>query len=164
MRVVNIYSPFGFFLSGFNFLSKRGLMRDENFRGEVEEIIEKDPRFPWEAYEFVRNAVTFTTVSLGRHKNKKSERHVKGGELLSGVTEYAVEQFGPMAADVMENWNLKDARSIGAVIFNMIAHNLLSASPDDSPEDFNVDFDFVKALRKPFEAQRDKPVKPPIIA
>jgi len=139
-------------------------MRDENFRGQVEEIIEKDPRFPWEAYDFVKNAVTFTTVRLGRHKNKKSERHVGGGELLSGMAEYALEQFGPMAANVMENWNLKDARSIGAVIFNMIDNRLLSASPEDSISDFDVEFDFIQALRKPFEAVKNKPVKPPIIA
>jgi len=139
-------------------------MNDDFFREQIDEILKKDPRFPWEAYSFVKSAVSYTSVKLGRNKNLRNERHVKGVEILSCAAEYAISQFGPMAADVMESWGLRDGMSIGAVVFNMIDAKLLNASPEDSLEDFNVGFDLIKILREPFESAARKTTNPPIIA
>jgi len=138
-------------------------MKDDIFHKTVENIIEKDPRYKSEVYEFIKNAVNYTAVKLGRHKNKKDERHIKGNELLTSIVEYAIEQFGPLAADVMQNWGVRSGMDVGNIVFNMVNNGLLSASREDSIEDFKTDFDFLSALKEPFSKSSLKNINPPII-
>jgi uncharacterized repeat protein (TIGR04138 family) len=71
------------------------------------ELCRDDPRFAYEAYEFVSDAVTFTQNRLGRHPADRGDdaddRHVSGAELLRGVCELAVREFGMMAPVVFSS-------------------------------------------------------------
>ena len=79
---------------------------------------------------------------------------------------YALEQFGPLAPDVLEDWGIAEGRDIGNIVYNMIRVELLSASPEDSRSDFNCYPDIPGFLRRKLdEESRNIPsVKPPIIA
>ena len=79
---------------------------------------------------------------------------------------YAVEQFGPLAPEVLESWGVTDGPDIGNIVYNMIRVELLSASPEDSRSDFNSLPDIPGFLRRRFEEEaRNIPVvKPPVIA
>lgn len=139
-------------------------MKDKNFRQGIREIIEKDSRYPAPAYEFISDAVNYTAKKLMRHNQQ--DRHISGEELLQGICEYAIDQYGPMAEEVLKDWGISSGPSVGNVVYNMIDRKLLRASDDDSIEDFNVEFDFSEELRKPFETSstRRKKTNPPIIA
>ena len=112
-------------------------MPDENFVEIVEKIIRSDLRYPADAYEFVNESVKFTIRKLRRESKSKQERHVTGEELIHGVAEYAAQEFGPLAWSVLEEWRLVSGSAIGDVVFNMIRSGLLTASENDSREDFN---------------------------
>ena len=103
-------------------------MPDENFIEIVEKILERDVRYRQGAYEFMNEAVAYTVRKLQRETLSRKERHVSGEELIQGVAEYAVQQFGPLAWDVLEDWGLVSGSSIGDVVFNMIDNGLLTAS------------------------------------
>lgn len=138
-------------------------MRDDNFLEAVNKIVSKDPRYSAEAYEFIRNAVNYTAIKLERHKNKDS-KHISGRELLIGIADYASEQFGPFAKDVLLNWGIVDGLAIGNIVFNMINEKLLTANENDSLEDFAIDFNFEKVLLERFKNINPQKINPPTIA
>ena len=125
-------------------------MKDKNFINTVENIREDDSRFAYGAYEFVCDAVTYT---VNKFKDKQSDRvgsHISGYELLCGICDFAVLQFGPLAYDVLKSWGLENAISIGYVVFNMVDYGLLGKSDKDSIHDFEIEFDLKKELEKTF--------------
>ncbi len=142
-------------------------MKDERFIEAVDRIFRDDPRYSPPAYEFISDAVTYTVKKLDRSKRPRGERHVNGRELVQGVADYSVEQFGPLAENVLADWGLKDGMAIGNVVFNLIKEGLLKASEEDRLEDFEGTTEILhSAVRKPFEyaAPPSRGGKPPIIA
>mgnify|MGYP002711273305 FL=1 len=105
-------------------------MSDENFTEIVDKIIRNDIRYRAGAYEFVNEAVSYTIRRLQREKKSKRERHVSGEELIRGLAEFAEEQFGPLAWNVLEDWGLVSGSAVGDVVFNMIHEGLLTAGED----------------------------------
>jgi uncharacterized repeat protein (TIGR04138 family) len=137
-------------------------MKDIHFRKTVKRIIQEDPRYAEDAYDFINEALSYTSRKL--KKDTVENYHISGSELLNGISEYAIEQFGPMAGDVLKNWGLDSPLAIGNVVFNMVNEKLLRAREEDSIEDFNVDMDFDEIFKKRFEASTGKKIDPPVIA
>ena len=77
-------------------------------------------------------------------------RHVTGQELLNGIRQFALVQFGPMTATVFEEWGVCKCRDFGKIVFNMVETGLLAKTEQDSLEDFDRGYDFYDAFRKPF--------------
>ena len=131
-------------------------MPDENFTEIVDKIIRNDIRYRAGAYEFVNEAVSYTIRRLQREKKSKRERHVSGEELIRGLAEFAEEQFGPLAWNVLEDWGLVSGSAVGDVVFNMIHEGLLTAGENDSREDFNR-FPCLKRLLRRYPKPSAKP-------
>jgi uncharacterized repeat protein (TIGR04138 family) len=90
-------------------------------------------------------------------------RHVSGQELLAGIREYALGQFGPMTKMILEEWGIRSCHDFGEIVFNMVEVGLLAKTDKDTREDFKDGYDFEDAFRKPFlpnskEKQETKPV------
>ena len=124
-------------------------MHELSFEETIELIRAKDPRFHRDAYHFVREALDHTQKSTGRD-NRDRIRHVTGQELLGGIREYALAQFGPMAMMVLEEWGVHACRDFGDIVFNMVEIGLLAKTEEDSRADFEEGYDFYNAFRKPF--------------
>lgn len=140
------------------------MMRDKKFIETVEEIVKTDPRYTTEAYEFVSEAVVYTAQKLERNPHS-TNRHISGHELLDGIRQYAIEQFGPMAGEILKSWGINDSISIGNIVFNMVNKKLLGANSNDSINDFKEGFDFEEAFSKPFRPDKGKKeLEPPLIA
>ena len=118
------------------------------------DLCREDPRYSYEAYEFVCDAVTFTQDRLGRagseSDDEDADRHVCGGELLRGVCDLAVKQFGLMAPVVFKSWGVRTTDDIGTMVFNLIKVERLSKSDRDAPDDFRDLFDLHQALADGF--------------
>jgi uncharacterized repeat protein (TIGR04138 family) len=124
-------------------------MQAVNFEEILDRIVEKDPRYLREAYFFLREALDHTQKMVG--KAKKGEiRHVSGQELLSGIREYALSQFGPMTLTVLEEWGIRSCEDFGEMVFNMVSSSLLAKTEQDSRDDFKGGYSFEEAFRKPF--------------
>lgn len=124
-------------------------MQTVNFEEELEKILARDSRYHREAYLFVREALDHTQNMLGRPP-KDEIRHVTGQQLLEGARDYALQQYGPMALTLLNEWGLRQCEDIGEIVFNMIEASLLAKTDKDSREDFKGAYDFVAAFQKPF--------------
>ncbi len=113
-------------------------------------ILARDPRYTVEAYAFVRGGLDFTVRRL------KKPRHISGQELLEGIREFAIEEFGPMTKTVLNGWGISCTEDIGEIVFNMVETGLLGKTEEDSRADFANGYDFDEAFRKPF---RPNPVR-----
>jgi uncharacterized repeat protein (TIGR04138 family) len=120
-----------------------------NFVEVVEQICGKDPRFAVDAYHFVQEGLNHTLKSLKRG-GQHAHRHVSGQELLHGIREFALKEYGPMSKAVLNEWGLKTTDDIGQIVFNLVNASVLGKNDTDSPNDFKNVFTFDDAFVKPF--------------
>lgn len=131
-------------------------MQTFSFDEVLERILAKDPRYPRDAYLFVREALDYTQKAVGKSPRDEM-RHVSGQELLHGIRDYALKQFGPMVPTVFEEWGIRACGDFGEIVFNLVENHLLAKTDKDSREDFRNGYDFAEAFQKPF-----RPSKPPV--
>jgi uncharacterized repeat protein (TIGR04138 family) len=124
-------------------------MQEVNFDEVLEQILAKDPRYRRDAYLFLREALDFTQKLVGKENGGKV-RHVTGQELLDGIRQFALEQFGPMTITVFEEWGIRECTDFGEIVFNMLEIGLLAKTDKDTRADFQGGYDFEDAFRKPF--------------
>lgn len=124
-------------------------MQSINFEEVVEKIAEHEARYHRDAYFFLREALTHTQKNIGKAR-KAEPRHVSGKELLNGIRDYALSQFGPMAFTVFEEWGIRSTEDFGEMVFRMIENNLLAKTENDSRDDFKNGYDFTETFKKPF--------------
>jgi uncharacterized repeat protein (TIGR04138 family) len=131
-------------------------MQALNFDETLEKILQRDARYRRDAYQFVREALDHTHKLLGKgaKTGKGGVRHVTGQELLHGIRAHALEQFGPMAMMVFEEWGVRRCEDFGEIVFNMVEAGLLGKTDKDSRDDFKNGYDFFEAFRRPFLPQQ----------
>ena len=120
----------------------------------LSEMIRRDPRYALEAYEFVFAALRHTQKMLGRVPAENAEEapqnHVSGRELLHGVRDLALREYGLMARTVFRMWGIDRTDDFGEIIFNLIESNLMSKTSEDSRDDFRNVYDLDEALVKDY--------------
>ncbi len=138
-------------------------MKKQNFKEMVNLIVKEDDRYTVEAYTFLKEALDFTMVKERKSKGKivsKTQRHVTGQELLEGVREYALDQYGPMAYTVLTSWGLEKCEDLGEIVFNLFEYGVFSKNEDDTKEDFAAIYDFEDAFLKPFQPENRRLKRP----
>jgi len=129
-------------------------MHEVSFEEALLKIRAKDPRYDRDAYLFVREALDHTQKTIGKDTRGRI-RHISGQELLAGIREYALQQFGPMTKTVLEEWGVRCCADFGEIVFNMVEVSWLAKTEKDRRADFQDGYDFEEAFRKPF-LPRDK--------
>ncbi len=135
---------------------------DKLYHDGIRRIVEEDSRYVPDAYYFMQQAVTYTAERLNRRKKGDGEQHITGRELVAGIRDYALGQFGPMALDVFDEWGIRCTEDFGNIVFLMVSHQLLGASEDDTIDDFIDIYDFREAFEGSFRPQ-GKPVNVPLL-
>ncbi|MEM6821184.1 MAG: Minf_1886 family protein [Verrucomicrobiota bacterium] len=130
-------------------------MQKTNFEEVIETICEDDSRYLPEAYTFVREGLDQTLKKLNR---SGANKHVSGAELLDGLRQFTLEEFGPMGKLVLNEWGLHECRDFGEIVFNLVNHNVLGRSDSDNIEDFREIYTFEDAFEEPFRPQRSKSI------
>ena len=102
---------------------------------------------------------THTQKSIA--KSARRVRHVTGQELLGGIREFALQQFGPMAKTLLEEWGVRCCQDFGEIVFNMIEVGWLAKTEKDSRADFSGGYDFDEAFVKPFLPKSKQAVQAP---
>ncbi len=126
------------------------------------EIVQRDPRFAYEAYEFVFAALDHTLEALGRRERDGEpetgrEQHVSGPELLEGIRALALREFGLMARKVFHLWGIERTEDFGDIVFNLVEANLMSKTDEDRRADFRGVYDLDQALVQDFRIQLPDP-------
>lgn len=107
----------------------------------IHDVVERDPRYRAEAYEFVFEALDFTLQRRGG-----GARHVTGAEIMESIRLLALEQFGYLARTVLAQWGITRTDDFGDVVFNLIEADLLQKTASDRREDFIGLYEFPEAF------------------
>ena len=126
-------------------------MQKIGFAEALDSIVASDPRYSRDAYVFLRDALDFTTKQQKKVKGAPI-RHVAGPELLEGVRQYALKEFGPMVITVFSYWGVRCCEDIGHMVFNLIGAGIFGKTEEDSIEDFKSVYDFQNAFREAIRA------------
>ena len=124
-------------------------MNDTSFEQAVDAICNQDTRYGIDAYFFVREALDFTGKNLKKPAQGK-KRHVSGTELLEGIRQYALQEFGPMSLTVLASWGVHSTADFGELVFNLVEAGQLGKTEEDSRADFANSYDFHDVFAKPF--------------
>src|SRR6476660_3851968 len=134
-------------------------MQKIGFAEALESVVDHDPRYQRDGYIFLRDALDFTTKQQKKVKGV-SVRHVTGPELLDGVRQYALKEFGPMVMTVFDSWGIRSCEDVGHMVFNLIGAGVFGKTEQDSIEDFKNVYDFEEAFVKPFAPAKPETMKP----
>jgi len=118
----------------------------------LEKIIEGDPRYKEDAYEFVLESLSFT------QKKFKRSKHVSGLELLEGIKILLMEKFGPMTLTVLQHWGIQTTEDFGNIVFNLVDNKVLSKTDDDHIDHFRDVYDFDKVFNKGYRQRLHKKI------
>lgn len=139
-------------------------MTDESF--SLYQLVNQDPRYPIEAYWFVREALAFAadSMELGSHDYQdpeydveaanhraRRERHLTGQQLCESIRLYSLNQYGYMAKVVLKNWNIDSTGCFGDIVFNMIDVGIMKKSSRDKRSHFDNVYDFDEVFETNFE-------------
>ena len=120
-------------------------MTELQFADEVlARIRQREDRFDERAYFFVLAAIEFLQTRL------PARRHVSGAELAWACRDFALQQFGLLAPDVLEHWGVRRTEDLGRIVFTLVSVGLLSTQPSDQETDFAGVYDFGEAFREPY--------------
>src|SRR6202023_1860107 len=128
-------------------------MQKIGFAEALDSIVASDSRYQREAYVFLRDALDFTTKHQKKIKGA-AVRHVAGPELLDGVRQYALKEFGPMVITVFDSWGIRSCEDIGHMVFNLIGAGIFGQTDEDSIQDFKAVYDFQDAFVKPYAPEK----------
>lgn len=134
-------------------------MQAMQFEQSVVSILKRDKRFDPHAYFFLKDALDFTLKRIAE-SNGGQARHVSGPELLAGCRDYALEQFGPMASTLMNEWSIRKCQDLGDMVFHLIEEQVFGKQDSDKKEDFSEVFDFQASLITPFVPAKRRAVSP----
>lgn len=129
------------------------------FPHPIYKVLHEDDRYSVEAYQFVREALSYAQDVLGlglgestrADESKQAERHMTGQQLCEASRLYALEQFGLMAKTVLAAWGIRTTDDLGEIVYNLIKVDLMKKSDNDRREDFDSVFDFEAGLTEAFQ-------------
>lgn len=112
-----------------------------NLEDRLKCVVARDARYHINAYRFVYEALDYTVKQL------EKKRHISGRELLEGIKNLALEQFGALAVMVFDVWGVRKTADFGNIVFNLVEAEMMSRSEEDSREDFDDVYDFSQVFR-----------------
>ena len=118
----------------------------------IARLREENPKFSPAAYHFIRRALDH---ALRKFKREDMDRpaHVSGKELLEGFRDLALEEYGPLAKTVLEDWGITKCSEVGEVVFQLVSMGVLGKNDSDKIDDFAELWSFAEAFDVPFRPQ-----------
>lgn len=104
-----------------------------DYDAALDVVLDSDKRYARQAYIFVQRALHYYREKRG---GAETPGHIRGPELLTGVRELAVDEYGPMARSVLNGWGLESGEDVGEIVYNLIQAGLMSKTEEDDKGDF----------------------------
>lgn len=122
------------------------------FQLAVHQVQQRDTRYSVQGYAFICDSLAHTVRMLER--DSKEDQHVAGPELLQGLRDLALDQFGPLALLVLNDWGIRCSEDVGNMVYNMIEVGYFGKNESDRLEDFSDGVSLDEFLTKPFRAKK----------
>ncbi len=126
-------------------------------------LVQEDPRYSLEAYDFVRRALAFAqdeTLMSDENEDPHDsadeedvEHHLTGQQLCEAIRRFAIDQYGYMARIVLKNWGITTTGDFGEIVYNLIRIEQMRKSPSDRREHFDDVYDFDDVFNKEFRIE-----------
>ncbi len=134
-------------------------------------LLQSDPRYKFEAYQFVREALAYAHEHLqvteppprARKKAAPSSdeqsppapvsagQHITGQQLCEACRQYGVQQYGYLAGMVLGSWGVHSTSDFGEIVYNLIRIEQMRKSDSDRREDFDEVYSFDTAFEPHFD-------------
>lgn len=99
-------------------------------------------RYSPAAYQFIFAALRCAQESLGRNSASDDDAHISPVELLDGVRELALSQFGLMTTTVFRQWGIHETADFGRIVFELIERGEMKRTDRDHLSDFDAVYSF----------------------
>lgn len=113
------------------------------------------PKYHPAAYEFVDHALHYTQKKFGKHSEVRQEpspdSHISGVQLLDGIRELALKEFGMMTIPVFRHWGVNSTDDFGCIVFDMIERGRMRKTDHDQLSDFFGVYDFEEVFDKGYQ-------------
>ena len=121
-------------------------------------------RYHHNAYRFLFSALRHVQDErqdgLGiQYIEDSDDAHVTGQELLEGVRELALQEFGCLATTVFRRWGVTCTEDFGKMVFEMVERGEMRKTEQDCIEDFIDGFDFGTALDQGYRIDASRAFK-----
>lgn len=107
-----------------------------SFEDAVDAILRKHPEYAPDAYDFMREALEATSRDMAEAEERTSP-HLSAYELYMGFCAYALSEYGPLAAAVMEHWGIDSSSDVGNIVYNLIEVGVFGKQAGDTREQFD---------------------------
>lgn len=111
-----------------------------------------------DAYRFVDQALRHTQRRLCRSaENARDEEldeeaaHISGPELLNGIRELAINEFGLMTIPVFRHWGVKATDDFGRIVFDFIERGAMRKTDRDQLADFFGVYEFAQVFDQDYQ-------------
>lgn len=102
------------------------------------------------AYQFIFAALRYTQQELGRgiesESDESKDAHISGAELLEGIRQFGLQEFGLMARTVFRGWGIERTEDFGRVVFELVERGEMRKTENDQLSDFVDVYEFTTAL------------------
>ena len=109
---------------------------------DLRQIAREDGRYSPDAFQFLYEGLDRAVKLAGSDAEKGPGRHVSGAELLEGMRQFGLEQFGPLTPFVWRSWGIFTTRDWGNIVFLLVDAGMMKRREDDRIEDFTPGYDF----------------------
>lgn len=116
-------------------------------------------RYDANAYRFVSMALPYAQKVLNRSftANMDDESaHISGPELLDGIRQFALENFGLLTLTVFRRWGIQTTDDFGRIVFELIERGELRKTDRDHISDFYSVYDFEDAFNREYRIDTSK--------
>ena len=144
-------------------------MRDKRFDKAVAQILAQDNRYPARAYDLMPAVIDYTVrhpAPADPSEPPRPQGHVSGRQLAIGFRDSLLAEFGPFAADLLDEINIRSTDDIGNLVYNLISVGVFGKTNADSRADFHAVYDFKEAFRDYYAPRdpKDAPEMPDFLA
>jgi uncharacterized repeat protein (TIGR04138 family) len=134
-------------------------------------LLQSDPRYKFEAYQFVREALAYAHEHLqvpepparGQRKGSAVDeqapsapvvtgQHITGQQLCEACRLYGLQQYGYLTGMVLSSWGVRSTSDFGEIVYNLIRIEQMRKSESDRREDFDDVYSFDTAFQPRFDS------------
>lgn len=106
------------------------------------------PKYSPAAREFVDHALRFAQKKFVKSPD---DTHISGRQLLEGIRELALKEFGMMTIPVFRHWGINSTDDFGRIVWDLVQRGEMSKTERDQLSDFSGVYDFEDAFDRGYE-------------
>lgn len=114
----------------------------------TQQVSVTQPKYHPAAREFVDHALK---VAQKKFVKSPNDAHVSGRQLLEGIRELAIKEFGMMTIPVFRHWGIATTEDFGRIVWGLVEQGMMCRTERDQLSDFSGVFDFEEAFDRGYE-------------